>query len=236
MTDLPSPDLGPQGSLAKYARRLEAGDVLFEQDAPATEVFLLHQGRVRLLKRIGSEERGLCTLRPGDLCGEAALIPGAVHVATAVVTEAGMALVFDRAGFAQVLAGEAALSAKVLQQLARRLRDAEDQVEILMVRDHRARVVLTLLRLAQQSLPSGVTNGQVALDLAPTDLAARTGLEVSVVRRAVQEIRAAGYLTITDERLELTNLPALQELLGLYGEEDRIARPVWSGLAAPGPG
>jgi len=236
MTTRPSSDLGLQGPLARHARRLEAGDVLFEQDAAATEIFLLHQGRVRLLKRIGSEERGLCTLRPGDLCGEAALIPGAAHVATAVVTEPGAALAFDRAGFAQVLAGDAALSARVLQQLARRLRDAEDQIEILMVRDHRARVVLTLLRLAQQSLPAGVTNGQVSLDLAPTDLAARTGLEVAVIRRAVQEIRAAGYLNITDERLELTNLPALQELLDLYGEEDRIARPVWSGLAAQGPG
>jgi len=227
-------DVGLQGHIARFGRGFAAGELLFVEGQPATEVFLLVEGRVRLLRRIGAEERGLGTLQPGELCGQVALIPGACHVATAVAIEPGSTLAFDRPALSEVLAHDPALHARVLQQLARRLQDVEDQVEILLVRGDRARVVLALLRLAQQSLPAGVTNGQVSLELAPTELAARTGLDVPAVKRAVQELQDAGYVTVADEQLELTSLPALRELLGLYDQEDRIARPVWSGVAPRG--
>ncbi len=236
MTSSDTPAPGLLGPLADHSRPFSAGEVLFTEGQPAKEVFLLSAGRVRLLKRVGAEERGLCTLKPGELCGEAALIPGACHVATAVAIDPGSALAFDRPTLAQSLAGDPALCARVLQQLARRLQDGEDQVEVLMVRDPRARVILALLRLAEQSLPAGVTNGQVSLELTPLDLAARTGLDVPAVKRSVQEIQDAGYVTVHEEHLELTDLPALRDRLGLYEQEDRIARPVWSGLAPRGQG
>jgi len=54
------------------------------------------------------------------------------------------------------------------------------------------------------------------------DLSARVGLDVDSVKRIVQELRNAGYLRITDERVEVPDPEALRELYGLLGVKDQI--------------
>ena len=100
---------------------------------------------------MGAVERSLRVLRPGDLFGETALIEGAPRSSTAVALADGVALALDQATFEQVLSGNPAVGARVLHQLIRRLRDAEDQIEILMLRDSQSKIVVSLLKLAHQS-------------------------------------------------------------------------------------
>ena len=58
--------------LSRFGRRFAAGEVIFEQNAPSVEAYLLQEGRVRLIKRVGTSERSLRVVRPGDLFGEQA--------------------------------------------------------------------------------------------------------------------------------------------------------------------
>jgi CRP-like cAMP-binding protein len=80
-------DIGPQERarlLGRYGRRFVAGDTLFREGTPANEVFLLQEGRVRLLKRVAMADRSLAVIKPGDLFGEGALLMGMSYGATAV--------------------------------------------------------------------------------------------------------------------------------------------------------
>ena len=212
-----------QRLLARFGRRFSAGDVLFEDGGEANEAFLLQEGRIRLIKRVGSVERSLRVLRPGDLFGESALMQGAPRNSTAVALADGVALALDNATFQQVLATNPAVGGRVLQQLIRRLRDAEDQIEILMVRDSQSKVVVALLKLAQQAggavAPVG---GAIDLNVSPMELSTRVGLDVDSVKRNVRELRDAGYLKIVDEKVQIPNLEALRELYGLLGIKDQI--------------
>ncbi len=207
--------------LTRFGRRFGAGDVLFEDGSPAQEAFLLQEGRVRLIKRVGAVERSLRVLRPGDLFGESALVPGCPRNSTAVALDDGVALVLDQATFQHVLAGNPAVGARVMQQLIRRLRDAEDQIEILMLRDSQSKIVVALLKLGQQ-IQSSRADGQGGLNISPMELSARVGLDVDTVKRNVQQLRDSGYLRISDERLEIPDLEALRELYGLLGVKDQI--------------
>lgn len=209
----------------RYRRRFAAGDQLFAEGEPAAEAFLLEEGRIRLVKRVGAIERGLRVLRPGDLCGEAALIHGVPHHATAIAVEPGAALAFDAPALQRLLVDHPALGSQLIQQLVQRLRDAEDQVEVLMIHDARAKVVVTLLKLAQQALGPGTPTVGASLTVSPMELAARAGLDVDAVKRTVQELRGAGYLAVNDERLEVQDLAALHELAGLLDLEGHIGRP-----------
>jgi CRP/FNR family transcriptional regulator, cyclic AMP receptor protein len=210
--------------LSRYGRRFAAGDVLFQDGDPATEAFLLQEGRVRLIKRVGAVERGLRVLRPGDFFGEAALVPGAPRNSTAVALDDGAALALDPATFQQVLTANPTVGTRVLSQVIRRLRDAEDQIEILMLRDSQSKIVVALLKLAQQSLgATGRQDGSASLSVSPMDLSARVGLDVDTVKRSVQELRDAGYVRIVEERVEVTDLLALRELFGLIGLKEQIA-------------
>src|SRR4029079_10693606 len=124
---MPGPDDHQERLLARFGRQFAAGDVLFRDGDAATEAYLLQEGRVRLIKRVGAMERSLRVLRPGDLFGESALVKGTPRNSTAVALSEGVALALDQATFQQVLATNPAVGTRVLQQLIRRLRDAEDQ-------------------------------------------------------------------------------------------------------------
>ncbi len=122
--------------------------------------------------------------------GEGALVKGALRTSTALALDDTVALAFDQATFDQVLATSPEVAARVLSQLIRRLREAEDQIEILMLRDAQSKVVVALIKLGQQQLAQdGRPSGQVALMLSPLELSAHAGLDVDTVKRIVTQLR-----------------------------------------------
>jgi CRP/FNR family cyclic AMP-dependent transcriptional regulator len=213
--------------LSRYGRRFSAGTVLFRDGDPATEAFLLQDGRVRLLKQAGRMERSLRVVRPGDLFGESALLRGAARSSTAVALDDVVTLAFDHATFEQVLATSPEVAGRVLNQLIRRMRDAEDQIEILMLRDGQSKVVVALMKFAQQeqlAFPDGPRDppGQISLTLSPLELSAQVGLDVDTVKRIVAQLRETGHIRIQDERVEVPNLDSLRDLYSLLGIKDQL--------------
>jgi CRP-like cAMP-binding protein len=132
-------------------------------------------------------------------------------------------LVLDRETLQHVLAGNPSVGSRVLQQLIKRLRDAEDQIEILMVRDTQSKVAVALVKLARQAAGTlESSDGPLALEVSPMDLSSRVGLDVDAVKRAVMQLRESGYVRIADEKLVIENLDALAELVGLLAVKDQI--------------
>lgn len=62
--------------LEHFGRRYANGDVIFREGDHSREVFMLQEGRVRVVKRVRAVERSIQILKPGDLFGEGALLPG----------------------------------------------------------------------------------------------------------------------------------------------------------------
>lgn len=223
--------------LSRYGRRFGAGTVLFRDGEPATEAFLLQDGRVRLLKQAGRMERSLRVVRPGDLFGESALLRGATRSSTAVALDDVVALAFDHATFEQVLATPE-VAGRVLNQLIRRMRDAEDQIEILMLRDGQSKVVVALMKFAQQEQAAGYAEGtrdapgQISLTLSPLELSAQVGLDVDTVKRIVTQLRESGHIRIQDERVEVPNLDSLRDLYSLLGVKDQLRGQTQTGSRA----
>ncbi len=202
--------------LEQYGRSFAQGEVLFREGDPATDAFLLHSGRVRLLKRVRMVERSLEVLRAGDLFGEGALLEGALRTSTAVALGEGVALVLDRAALRQILQRFPTLSERILTQLVRRLRDAEDQIEVLMLRDTQSKVISALLKMSR------ATAGPADLLVSPVELSSRVGLDVETVKRAVQRLRDQQYVKIVGERVEIPDLEALRRLYGLLGSKEEL--------------
>ena len=220
----PEPPIAEQARmLSRFERSFVAGDVVFNDGDTAVEAFLLQEGRVRLIKRVGAVERSLRMLRPGDLFGESALVAGAPRSSTAVALTDVVALALDQATFQQVLASHPEVGGRVMQQLIRRLRDAEDQIEILMLRDSQSKVVVALMKLAQQALAAGATGEDGALlNVSPMELSTRVGLDVDTVKRNVRQLRESDYIRIVDEKVQVPDLEALRELYSLLAVKDQI--------------
>jgi CRP/FNR family cyclic AMP-dependent transcriptional regulator len=201
--------------LEKFGRRFSAGEVLFREGEPGQEAFLLQEGRVRLLKKVRTVERSLMVLKPGDLFGESALIAGTTRSSTAIALTDGVALALAESTFRALLQNNAAIAARVLQQLVRRLRELEDQIEFMMIRDTQSKVVSALLKLT-----AGRSGG--AIPISPMDLSSRIGLDIDTVKRTVQQLRDGDYIRIADEKLEVPDIEALKKLYTLLGVKDEM--------------
>jgi CRP-like cAMP-binding protein len=223
---MPSSEPGPSGRdqlLARFGRQFPAGTVLFRDGEAADFAYLLESGRVRLFKQVGAMERSLRVARAGDLFGESALRAGTARRATAVVLDAATAIAIDHATFEEILARHPALGTSMLQQLLGRLRDAEDQIEILMMRDQQSKVVVALTNLAQREASRAEgRHADISLQVSPLELATQVGLDIEVVKRVVAELREGGYVRIDAERVEVTDLETLRELYSLLSLKDQL--------------
>ena len=218
--DEPTTELGPadrERLLGRYGRRFVAGATLFREGDPANEAFLLQEGRVRLLKRVRMVERSLIVLKPGDLFGESALLDAAARNSTAVALSDGAAVVLDRETFRPMLEHYPSIAIRMLEQLTRRVRDAEDQIELMMVKDTQSKIVGALLKLAQRA-----TEGEVEIALSPVELSTRVGLDVETVKSAVQRLREQEYLRISGEKVEIPDIEALRRLYLLLGTKEEL--------------
>ncbi len=172
---------------------------------------------MRLLKRVRLVERSLMVLRPGDLFGESALLEDVVRSSTAVALTDGIALALDRSTFRPLLESHPSIATRVTDQLIRRVRDAEDQIEIMLLRDAQSKIVGALLKLV------GKNEGTAAeLSVSPVELSTRVGLDVDTVKRQVQRLRDQQYVRIVGERVEIPDLDALRRLYLLLGTKEEL--------------
>lgn len=216
---------------ARFGRRFEAGDVIFREGDHAEEAYLLEEGRVRLIKRVRGLERSLMVLRPGDLFGESALLTGARRSSTAIALSPTLALSLDQTTLHGLLEKNPLVASRVVKQLVRRLRDAEDQIEVMMLSDVQSKIVNALLKLSQQAFEGAESAVGVALSISPMELSTRVGLDVDTVKRGVQQLREGNYIRVSDERLEIPDVEALERLYGLLGMGDEIRGEAPAGKA-----
>lgn len=202
--------------LERFGRHFSAGEVLYREGEPASSAFLLHEGKVRILKRVRNVERSLMVLEAGALFGETALADAGNRSSSAVALSQGVALVLDPNTFDLLALRHPAIAIRVVEQLAERLRDAEDQIEIMMLGDDTSKVVSALLKLA------GASEGARDLVVSPVDLAYRVGLDVDTVKRIVARLRDQGYLRIAGEAVSIPDVSALRTLFDLLGAKEEI--------------
>ncbi|MEM6958021.1 MAG: Crp/Fnr family transcriptional regulator [Myxococcota bacterium] len=202
--------------LARHGKRIAAGETLYSEGDRADFVYLVHTGRLRVVRRFHAKRRSMTVRSPGDLLGEEALLgDGLARPASAVALTDAEVIALRRDEFGAFLSGTETAPMYFLTQLAQRLRDADEQLENHHLRDHGSRIINTLLRLDE-----GGDAGRIRIS--PLELSSRVGLDVDSVKRAVQRLRDGGYLRIRDERIVITDRDALRQLQGLLAEKELL--------------
>jgi CRP-like cAMP-binding protein len=209
----------PPDPEARTARSFQPGEMIFREGDPGSFAYLLDEGTVRLIKKVRGAERSFVVLRPGDVFGEAALVAPTPRSSTAVAVSACVTRAFTRETLEGLIARDPAAAAGIVRQIVRRLADAEDQIEIMMLGDTQSKVVSALLKIAQQVRADGPGATFV---LSPMELSARIGLDVDTVKRTVQQLREGQYLRVADGRLEVPDIDAMRRLYALLGVKDEI--------------
>lgn len=217
--DRSDPEFDAPVSESGAVRVFSPGEVIFRQGDPSDEAYLLREGTVRLIKKVRGADRSLSILKPGDLFGESALVSGAPRSSTAVAITAGHARAIAPSTLATLVQTHPTSGVRMVEQLAARLYEAEDQIEIMMLSDTQSKVVSALLKLAEKARAAGAT---ASFAISPMELSARVGLDVDAVKRTVQQLREGQYIRVTDARLEVPDIDALRRLYGLLGVREDL--------------
>ena len=181
-------DLAGVASLA-VPRRYRAGEVLFREVDLGDTCFVLRTGSVRVT-RTHSDGRtiALAQLRPPALLGEMAMLGSAKRSATVEAVEETTALAVLAGDMRRLLMSRPAIAMAMLDDLAGRLRAADDQVSQRAFRNVPGRIAEALL---------GQVDGEdeAVVSLTHAALADMAGTSRETVSRFLAQLERAGVLT-----------------------------------------
>jgi len=198
-----------------YRRSFSAGETLYYAGAPATDLFLIREGRVQLFKRARGIERSIGLYEAEELVGEEALLTGAHRTATAQAIETTSALVIESDTFRALVRRRPELGERVIQQLARRLQRTEEKLQNFLLPDPTIRVLNTLLRAVDDG-------GDRLLELSPLELSTRTALGLDQVEAVVTQLRDRGYLSIVAQKITIDHPSPLRQLHALLALKEDV--------------
>lgn len=194
----------------RFGREFPRGTVLFREGEPGAEMYVVHQGKVAISKRAGGVEKVLTTLGQGQFLGEMSILNHAPRSATATCVEDCRLLVVDARTFEAMVRGNAEVALRMIQTLAARLAEADEQIENLLLRDARARVVHSLAALAERDAREG---GGARLELSADELGARLGIEVDKVHEVLDSLVKARLLELAPHSLVVPEPGRLRHFL-----------------------
>lgn len=182
----------------KLAKSYAARTVIFREGDAGSEMFIIVAGTVRVSKQVGTLERTLARLGPGEFVGEMAILTGENRSATATVEEDARLVPIDAAMLEQIVARSPEVAVRLLKRLAFRLKAANDLAAILLHRDARVRVVRGLALLVETR---GVERGadEVFLEVTPDELAAQLGLQNQEVTDVLGRLERGGMVRDAEE-------------------------------------
>src|SRR5262245_36649179 len=182
----------------RFGKSVPTGTVLFREGDPGREMYVLQSGRVQLRRRIKNEEKIVAVLPPGEFFGEMSIVNNRPRSATATVIEDAKMLVIDSRTFEAMIRGNSEIAVRLIKKLATRLEQANQQIEILLLRDTNHRIVHALRRLAETT---GVPDAAgVRIEASVAELADRVGMTDAEVSDVLERLAQAKLVTPVGER------------------------------------
>jgi CRP/FNR family cyclic AMP-dependent transcriptional regulator len=146
----------------------------------------------------------LSILGPGDFFGEMALLDEQPCSANVMTMDACEFFVIGKDDFRRCLAANAGLAANLLKAMSRRLREADQQIESLALKDVQARVQQILRQLAQ------LEEGRLVVParLTHRDIAGMAGASREMVTRVFRHLEASGFVRVDGRRITIAETAA----------------------------
>lgn len=195
----------------RVGREFPAGEVLFREGDPGTEMFVIQGGRVRISKRVAGGEMPIAILGRGEFLGEMAILNNKPRSATATVIEDATCLVIDAKTLESMISKNTEIAVRLVKKLAARLDAADALVQILMHPDPKARVLLGLKRHAEAF--GEQTEEGIWLDIAPHTLAREVGAEPAQVDEVLSRLRRLRIATEEHGAITVLDMGRLLEFL-----------------------
>ena len=118
--------------LTKVTRTFQDLEVIFEEGSYGDEMYIVHSGAVKLVKKSPGREIVIATVQPGEFFGEMALVDNAPRSVSAVAgTDQTRLLAMDRDKFLFLVSHQPAFALTVMHVLCQRIREMNERLSTL---------------------------------------------------------------------------------------------------------
>lgn len=191
----------------RFGKKIPPGTVLFQDGDKGEEMYIIQSGRVKISKRIRGVEKTLATLEKGEFFGEMAILNDKPRSASAETVDECEMLVIDRKTFDTLLRSNVEIAIRFIKRLADRLREANDQMESLMIKDNTSRLVSVLAKQVKEYKKTGEFH--ITID----ELAGLAGIEGSQVKMILQKLASVRIVELSNETVQISSQDQVDRLL-----------------------
>jgi hypothetical protein len=121
----PPPTPAKKGPAPQFTEEHAAGDFLFREGELGTEMFILQEGQVEILKTVNGVDEQLAVLEKGDFFGEMSLLEDLPRTASARAVTPCKVIRINGATFDQMLRTKPEIAVRIMRKLSRRLRQTD---------------------------------------------------------------------------------------------------------------
>jgi CRP/FNR family transcriptional regulator len=191
-------------------------DMIFCENEPGRELYIIQSGRVKITKMVDGQEVMLAVLQTGDIFGEMALLDNKPRSASAIVAEDAQMLAINKANFETMVKAQPQLATRLITILSERLWTAYRQVANLMITDPVGRLFDTLLTLAEKNHvrigPKAVHN----FDIGSGDLLRMVGFDPSKDEHLMLEMLKSRWLKLEGGKIICMDMQELEKQVNFF--------------------
>jgi CRP-like cAMP-binding protein len=192
---------------SRFGKKIPANTILFNEGDAGEEMFIIQTGRVKISKRIRGVEKTLATLEKGEFFGEMAILNDKPRSATAETLDDCDMLVIDRKTFDALIRGNSEIAVRFIKRLADRLREANDQMESLMIKDNTSRLISILAKHVREQKKTG----EFAMTI--ENLAGLAGIEGSHARTILEKLASVRIIEVSGDKIRIGSQDQIDRLL-----------------------
>ncbi len=198
----------------KCGRTYNAGDVIFREGEIGNEMFIIQSGRVKITKQLkDGVEKTLVILGSGDFFGEMAVIDKDVRSANAVAMEPSKLIALDEDVFEMHMQTNPNIVKKILKNLTSRLRDANQQIANLMIKDANRLVANTILLVVHKHGEEGSNGITMDINFTVAELSKMCGLDLPKTKEIVDKLIKAKVVSLSGDIIVVTSLENLEKFI-----------------------
>ncbi len=185
------------------------GKELLVQGDPGDIMLILTEGTARVsMLTAGGREIVLAHAEPGAVLGEIALLDGGERTASVVATSAGSALQLGRNAMRDFAASHPDFAWSLLQQLARRLRTADQTIESDRAYASGPRLARYLKRLIRKDS----VDAEHKVELSQTELGNFAGMSREHINRQLRSWEESGIIALEQGRVRVLDADLLEDI------------------------
>jgi len=170
--------------------KLKKGELLYRAGDISDSLFMVHRGKLHLYRLFENGKQQLVrVLCAGSFTGEFALFNRSVHDGYAEAVESSEICRIDRSDLQQLMLRYPDIPFKILQELSRRLEQAESRSARFTAEDAETRIAVYLSRLADEQ-----STLDIELPMPRRDLASLLGTTPETVSRKLASFEARGWI------------------------------------------